>query len=240
MKELKDMTVGEIVSHNIELAKVFQDRGIDFCCGGDVKLTDAARKANVALEQLVTELQEPKEAFASKAIDFDAWSLELLIDYIVKFHHNYIRENGPQVLALLNKVVNAHADKDPHLREVEELFKASLYDLHNHLDKEEQILFPLIGEIQFAHENGLEPVPSHCGSVQNPIRVMIEEHDNEGERFRVIAGLTNNYTAPSYACNSYRLLLAQLKEFEECLHIHIHVENNILFPKSIDMEKEVG
>lgn len=240
MKDFTNKTVGEIVTQNLKYATVFQSLGIDFCCGGDVVLSDAATKVGIPLEAIVEKLKGNVEEYnMPKALNFDEWSLDLLIDYVVKFHHNYIRTRGPEIYSLVEKVVNVHGETDKHLHTIMDLFKASLFDLNNHLDKEENILFPLIRDLIVASEEG-QALPSfHCGSVQNPIYVMMKEHDDEGIRFRKIAELTNGYTAPEYACNSYRLLLDELKQFEENLHIHIHVENNILFPKAVKLESSL-
>ncbi|NMA73311.1 MAG: iron-sulfur cluster repair di-iron protein [Bacteroidales bacterium] len=237
MKNLENKTVGEIVAENIAYAQVFQSYGIDFCCGGDILLSEAVKKANTSLDDVIKALEsEQDEQSLPQALNFNAWSLDLLIDYVNKFHHRYIRTKGPQIYSLLEKVVNAHGETDPHLYQVLDLFGASLFDLHNHLDKEEQILFPLVAEMLKALDKGERLPMFHCGSVQNPIRVMNQEHDDEGARFRVISELTNSYTAPEHACNSYKLVLEELKQFEKNLHIHIHVENNIIFPKAIKLE----
>lgn len=237
MKDLENKTVGEIVSQNIEYAKIFYAHDIDFCCGGNVLLSDAVREKGISLEKIIEELEtQINRSSLPQALNFDAWSLDLLIDYVVKFHHNYIRTKGPEIYYLLEKVTNAHGETDKHLYEVKDLFKASLIDLDSHLGKEENILFPLVEEMLQASAEGHKLPEFHCGSVQNPIRVMNQEHDDEGTRFRKISELTNAYTAPDYACNSYKLALEELKQFEENLHIHIHVENNVLFPKSIKLE----
>lgn len=239
MNDFNEMTVGEIVSQNIDYASVFQNNDIDFCCGGDILLPQAVSKAGKDMSQIVKELNNVATSQVAKALNFDSWSLDLLIDYIYKFHHNYIRTNGPAIYDLLTKVVNAHGETDPHLKEVQALFASSLVDLNSHLEKEEQILFPYILEILAAHNEKRAIEQFHCGSVENPIRVMIQEHDDEGARFRQISKLTDTYRAPSHACNSYKLVLRELEEFEENLHIHIHVENNILFPKSIAIQGKV-
>lgn len=236
MKNLKDKTVGQIVSLNIGYAKIFQKYGIDFCCGGDILLTDAVNKTNVSLDDILKDMEMPLHSDIPQALNFNAWSLDLLIDYIVKFHHNYIRTEGHKIYTLLDKVCKAHGDRDKHLYEVLDLFRESLIDLHNHLDKEENVLFPYVYEVVDALNKDKEAPYFHCGSVVNPIRVMMQEHEDEGIRFRKISALTNTYQAPEYACNSYKLVLEELKNFEENLHIHIHSENNILFPKAIKIE----
>lgn len=241
MKDLVNKTVGEIVAQNIKYANVFQSYGIDFCCGGDILLADAAKKKGVSLAEVVRDLEsDVSTSSLPQALNFNMWSIDLLIDYVVKFHHHYIRTRGTAINTLLEKVVNAHGERDPHLYQVLDLFRASLVDLHNHLDKEENILFPLTRELLNEKEKGGRLPQFHCGSVNNPIRVMMQEHDDEGARFRTISGLTEAYTAPEYACNSYKLVLEELRQFEENLHIHIHVENNILFPKAIKLEESFG
>lgn len=236
MENLKDKTVGEIVALNIGYAKVFQNYRIDFCCGGDILLADAVSKIDVSLDDVLDEIEMTPHYNVPQALNFNTWSLDLLIDYIVKFHHNYIRTEGPNIYDLLEKVCKVHGDTDKHLHEVLDLFRESLIDLHNHLDKEESVLFPFVYEVMNALSKGKEAPEFHCGSVVYPIRVMMQEHEDEGIRFRKISALTNSYKAPEYACNSYKLVLEELKNFEENLHIHIHSENNILFPKAIKIE----
>lgn len=241
MKDFLNKTVGEIVAQNIEYARIFESLGIDFCCGGDILLEEAAMKVSLPMERVIEELKSKTvDGTLPQALDFNAWSLDLLIDYVVKFHHVYIRSNGPKIYYLLEKVVNAHGETDKHLYEVFELFKAALIDLGSHLEKEENILFPLVHEIINASTNGESLPQFHCGSVCNPIRIMMQEHDDEGARFKRISELTNSYTAPEHACNSYKLVLKELKQFETNLHIHIHVENNILFPKSVEVEDRLS
>lgn len=238
MENFKNKRIGEIVAQNINFANVFQQFGIDFCCGGDQLLSDAVQKSGADLEEIIERLEEQaQENDLPQALDFNQWSLDLLIDYLLKFQHHYIRTNAPDIYNLLEKVTKVHGDTDKQLHTVRDLFGASLMDLHNHLDKEEQVLFPLIQELLAAKQNKQVLPISHCGSVQNPISVMMSEHDNEGERFREISRLTNGYTPPEHACNSYQLVLSELKQFEENLHIHIHLENNILFPKAIKLEE---
>lgn len=241
MKQFSNKTIGEIVAQNIEYARVFNSFGIDFCCGGNIFIEDAAKNASVPLDKIIEALNNQNSyGGLPLALNFDNWSLELLINYIVKYHHHYIRNNGPRIYNLLDKVVKVHSETDKHLPEVLNLFRASLMDLDNHLAKEENILFPLVTEIVTASERGDSLPKFHCGSVQNPIRVMLQEHEDEGARFKRISELTNFYTAPKHACNSYKLVLKELKQFEENLHIHIHVENNILFKKSIIIEESLS
>jgi regulator of cell morphogenesis and NO signaling len=150
-----------------------------------------------------------------------------------------IRSHGPELLHLLDKVCNVHGDRHPELYKIRTLFHDSLESLYSHLDKEELVLFPYIYEMFKAREEHKHLPDFHCGSIEAPISVMLSEHEAEGERFQHINRLTQNYTVPKDACNSYRLAFDRLKSFEKALHQHIHLENNIVFPRAIEMEKEL-
>lgn len=184
------------------------------------------------------ELNELQENTVSNAPDFAGWPIDLLIDYVLKIHHRGIRAKGPQIEALLTKVTEAHSKNHPELLQVQALFRDSLLDLENHLSKEENVLFPYVYEMFQAKEEGLKVAKFHCGTILYPIEVMEDEHNHEGERFEKISSLTNGFTAPEDACASFRLVLQQLKQFEEALHEHIHLENNIIFPRALELEKK--
>ncbi len=158
-----------------------------------------------------------------------------MADYIEKKHHRYVENKIQEITPFLEKVARVHGDRHPELNEIRQLFDASAGELTAHMKKEEQILFPFIRKM-VAAQNQNTTVQAPFGTVQNPIQMMMHEHENEGERFRKIAALTDNYTPPEDACNTYRVTFFLLKEFEEDLHLHIHLENNILFPKSIAIE----
>lgn len=232
--------VGEIVALDINLAKILNDYEIDFCCGGERLLFDICREKNISFEEVVAALLSNSGSLSTAGLQFDNWSLDLLIDYIVKYHHHYIRTQGPKTFKLLQKVAEVHGETNPKLIEIYELFQASLVDLHEHLDKEEMVLFPFIEELLKTERENLQLPNFHCGSIENPIGVMLHEHSNEGDRFRQIAALSDNYSAPQYACDSYRLVMQLLQEFENNLHLHIHVENNILFLKSIALQEKLS
>lgn len=235
MKNFKTMTVGEIVAEDFKHARVFDKYKIDFCCNGSIPLSEACKYAQADMDEVVRELESaPSEG--SPMVDFKTWPTDLLADYILKFHHRNIRQQGPQIAALLDKVCQVHGDNHPKLFEVQEQFGQSLVDLDNHLQKEEMVLFPYIYELCQAKEKGTPAPHFHCGTIESPIAVMMAEHDAEGERYRHIAHLTHDYTAPADACGSYRLVLEELKAFEAALHHHIHLENNIVFPRAIEME----
>lgn len=234
MKNYREMSVGEIVADNFEYSKIFDKYKIDFCCNGSVPLTEACKQADIEIDRVIREL-ESEMPEGSATVDFKSWPTDLLADYILKFHHRNIRKQGPEIAALLDKVCRAHGDNHPELYEVKALFNESLIDLENHLEKEEMVLFPYIYDLCAAREHGRPAPYFHCGTIESPIAVMMAEHDAEGERYREISRLTNDYTVPEDGCSSYRLLLERLKAFEEALHHHIHLENNIVFPRAIAM-----
>ncbi|WP_410073445.1 iron-sulfur cluster repair di-iron protein [Barnesiella intestinihominis] len=238
MKSYETQTVGQIVADKYEAANVFEKYGIDYCCHGSTPLLEACKNANVELDQVQKELENtPSSAHGN--IDFTNWPIDLLIDYILKIHHRNIRSHGPELLHLLDKVCNVHGDRHPELYKIRTLFHDSLESLYSHLDKEELVLFPYIYEMFKAREEHKHLPDFHCGSIEAPISVMLSEHEAEGERFQHINRLTQNYTVPKDACNSYRLAFDRLKSFEKALHQHIHLENNIVFPRAIEMEKEL-
>lgn len=238
MKDYKTMTVGEIVADNFGNAEVFDKYGIDFCCHGSVLLPEASRKAGADMDKVIKDIESLTPP-ASESIDFKSWPLDLLVDYILKIHHRNIRKNGPKIEELLDKVCQVHGKNHPTLYNVQVLFQQSLSDLNQHLDKEELVLFPYIYEMVKARLDNTALPEFHCGSIKAPISVMMSEHDAEGERYRHIERLTNRYSVPEDACNSYRLVLQQLQDFEAALHQHIHLENNIVFPRAIQLEAEL-
>lgn len=236
MKEYNTMTVGQIVADNFAHASVFERYGIDFCCNGNVPLDEACRKSGVGIDVVMTELKQQTSEVV-ETIDFQSWPTDLLVDYILKFHHRRARSEGKVISELIEKVCRAHGEHYPELFEIRELLYDSMIDLENHLCKEEQILFPYIYELCEADAEGTKLPPFHCGSIESPIAVMMAEHDVEGERYREINLLTNGYKTPEDGCTSYRLLMERLQKFEAALHHHIHLENNIVFPRALQMEK---
>lgn len=237
MNILKEHTVGEIVAQDYRTALVFEQYGIDFCCNGNRSIEDACAQKQIISDDLILQLKTVTTKNEESQIDYNAWPLDLLTDYIEKKHHRYVENSIKELIPFLQKIVRVHADRHPELLEIERLFTVSAGELTSHMKKEELILFPNIRKMVQAERSGILAQTSF-GTIQNPIRMMMHEHDAEGERFRKIATLTDNYTPPADACNTFRTTLSLLKEFEEDLHLHIHLENNILFPKSIILEKQ--
>lgn len=238
MKIDEKTILGDIVAENYAAADVFHEYGIDFCCNGNRPLSEALKGTNITLAQLEKELDR-KRNLSESGEDYRTWELSFLSDYIYNAHHKFIRAQAPIILEYLDKICTKHGESHPELNEVRALFRASFEDLSAHLQKEEIILFPMIKEYERDSKLGLTPEANHCGTINNPIHQMMVEHDTEGSRFRTISKLTNHYTAPADGCNSYSVAMEKLKAFEENLHKHIHLENNILFPNAVILESKI-
>lgn len=236
MEVTLEKTVAEIVTENIKAADVFKKHGIDFCCGGGISIEKACAKNNVDIDTLTSELAQVGNVVA-RAYDYDSWKLDFLIDHIINVHHSFVAEAIPIILQYSNKVAKVHGHHYTEVIEINNLFTAVANELSSHMQKEEMILFPFIKQLVHAESNGLTAPQPPFGTVNNPIRMMEQEHENAGDIFKEIAKLTNNYTPPAEACNTFKALYASLNEFEQDLHQHIHLENNILFPKAVKLEQ---
>ena len=232
----QEKTIGDFVAENFRTAEVFKKYHIDFCCKGGRTVEEACDNKKVSPEQIYQELEEITNR-KSEDIDFNSWPLDLLADYVEKTHHKYVEEKSAMLIPYLNKLCKVHGQRHPELFEINELFIGSAQDLAAHMKKEELILFPFIKKMVEAKKTG-EPLPTpRFGTVENPVAMMKHEHEAEGERFVKIAELTNNYEFPDDACGTYQVTYRMLEDFQNDLHKHIHLENNILFPKAIAMEK---
>ena len=229
-------TVGEIAASDFRTASIFSKYGIDFCCGGDKTLEEVCKTQSIDRAKLQKELGDAVRN-DGESIDYNSWPLRLLVDYIENTYHTYIREKTPVLLQFLKKINEVHGKNHPELSKIFNLFHQSATDLSMHLQKEERILFPLIREMTEAGKSGQARDQVHCGSIANPVSVMKAEHEIEGERFKEISELSKKYTTPPDGCETYRATYKMLEEFERKLHKHIHLENNILFPKAIEFEK---
>lgn len=232
--------IGHFVAEDYRTAAIFSKYKIDFCCNGNRTIDEACEKKGINSNVLLDELSHVLNEKGGESIDYKSWPLDLLIDYIEKKHHRYVEEKIPVLRQFLDKLCRVHGERHPELFKINELFTASAGELASHMKKEELILFPFVKKMVNAKlQQGAIQSPQF-GTVENPIEMMMHEHDNEGERFRQIAELTNNYNPPADACNTYRVTFAMLEEFEKDLHLHIHLENNILFPKAIKLEQQFG
>ena len=231
----ENQNIGELVALDYRAASIFKQHNIDFCCQGNRSIQEACTKQNIDYEIVVNDLEKVLQAKSSESLDYTSWPLDLLVDYIEKKHHRFVTEKTAEIIPYLDKICEVHGNEHPELFEIKTQFNASAEELKSHMKKEEMILFPFVRQMINAPKDSLATSP--FGSIQNPINMMMHEHSTEGERFRKIVELSNNYTAPKDACNTYKITFALLKEFEEDLHLHIHLENNILFPKAVELEK---
>lgn len=235
----QNQIIGELVAHDYRTASVFKKHGIDFCCQGNRTIQEACEKKNIDAKIVLHDLAQISESPADTSTDYQSWPLDLLTDYIEKKHHRYVEEKILEIKPFLNKICSVHGRRHPELLEIQEEFSAAAGELAAHMKKEEFILFPFIRKIAKVRHDGLKIDPPRFGTVQHPVQMMMDEHTTEGDRFSRIEELSNQYTPPEDGCSTYRVTFALLKEFEQDLHLHIHLENNILFPKAIALEKEL-
>lgn len=228
-------TVGEIVATDFRTAAVFERFGVDFCCGGRRLVAEACRAAAAdpaAVRQALAALPPPD---ADDEGDVTRWPLDRVVDHIVATHHAYVRSTIPGIARHLAKLVEVHGARHPELARVATAFDDLGRDLLQHLLKEERVLFPYIREL-VARDCGVNP-SSPFGTVENPIRAMEREHREAGDEMRLIRELTHGYVPPADACATYRVAFDELAAFERDLHRHVHLENNVLFPKAVEVER---
>ena len=234
-----DKTVRELALENPSSTRVFEELGIDYCCGGNRSLREACERANLQLDQVLDSLGKADQVpLAQKDRDWQAQPLASLIEYIQSTHHKYTREEIARLGPLFEKVCSVHGKNHPELLEVREIFEGLTQELNAHMMKEEMILFPYIVRAE-AVIRGNEPIlRAPFGAVQNPISMMEHEHDAAGNALHAMNEATHGYSAPADACVSYQTLYKALAVFEGDLHQHIHLENNILFPRAVAIEKK--
>lgn len=235
----QDLIIGELVAQDYRAASVFKEFNIDFCCQGNRSIKDACEEGRVDPHAIIKELERVLESKEITGTDYQSWPLDLLADYVEKRHHRYVEIKTKEITPYLEKIVRVHGERHPELAEIEQLFKATTQELAVHMKKEELMLFPVIRKMVKVKNEGGSFTPPATGTVENRINSMMQEHETEGERFRKIDELSHHYVPPHDACNTYRVTLALLNEFEQDLHLHIHLENNILFPKAILLEKKL-
>ena len=238
MKINTNTSVGDIVKANFKTAQLFDKNKIDFCCGGGISLEEACKKSDVDINQLVPKLEAIVAVNDPDSKYIDGLALNELCDYIEKRHHTYVSENIPFLQAKLQKLCDVHGENHPELFEIKELFDGAAENLIAHMKKEEQILFPYIRKMVKYNDEALS-VKSEFGEAVNTIDMLDDEHKTEGDRFEKISALTSEYTCPTDGCGTYQVTYQTLKDFENDLHRHIRLENNILFKKALILETEL-
>jgi len=237
MKPDLNQTVREIAIEHPGTVPVFESLGIDYCCGGKRGLQDACERAGVPVERALDLLAAVKENPSPDTANWSGVSTHELIGEIVGRHHSYARSETPRLLTMLQKVVSRHGQTHPELASIQTLFGALTEELSAHMLKEENILFPYLDRMASAVTQGAATPPASFGSVEMPISRMLADHEDAGELLAQIRTLSAEYQAPDSACPTYRALYHGLEEFERDLHHHVHLENNILFPRALHMEQ---
>ena len=226
--------VGSIVARRPAASRVFEQAGIDYCCGGKMPLDQACRKQGLDPQTLLATLAELVAAAGPAALDVAALSLTALVDHIEATHHAFLKTELPRLNALTTKVAAVHGTHDARLAQVRDTLAGLVAEMTQHMQKEEKILFPLIRQLEAS-----AVVPAfHCGSLANPIGQMESEHDQAGAALAQLRALTDGFNPPDWACNTYRAMLDALADLEQDLHQHVHKENNILFPRAIAVESQ--
>jgi regulator of cell morphogenesis and NO signaling len=237
---ISEMTVGDLVNENLAIAAVLDRCGIDFWCEGRMSLEQACRAAGANVAYVCREIERLEGQSADDDTEWPHCSLTALTHEIKDRHHGFLRGELPRLEELFRKVESVHGKRHSELRRVHRIFRALVDELWPHLQKEERLLFPMVRALEAAYQQRRAVPLFHCGSISNPIEGMMEEHRQVGAALRAIRRLTDGYRAPPDACASYRTLLDGLVRLEHDLHLHMHKENNLLFPRAVRLEAELS
>ncbi|GFO57904.1 iron-sulfur cluster repair di-iron protein [Geomonas silvestris] len=225
-------TVGDLVAQDYRTAKVFEKFGIDFCCGGNVEITEICRQKGIDQAQLQRELEEVTSTPVDRSQNYGAWELPFLADYIVNTHHAYLKENTARIVGYANKIAEVHGPHHPEVIEIARIFRKIATDLGAHLREEENVLFPAIRRLSELAKSGSAKDAEEIGALKQSLVALTHEHDEIGAAIHTIRDLARGYQIPDDVCNTFALTYKKLEEFEDDLHKHVHLENNILFPKA--------
>lgn len=231
-EDTSDKTIGELVAADYRTATVFEKHGIDFCCGGKIPLSAICREKEIDPSEILREMEVLKNTPLDRSQNYSAWELSFLADYIVNTHHVYLKENLEQIAAYARKVAEVHGANHPETIEISRVFDVIATDMAAHLREEEEVFFPAIKRIEAARKGGKEPVTEDLATIRDTLEKLDEEHKQIGDAVHTIRALSKDYAIPDDACNTFMVTYRKLKEFEDDLHKHVHLENNILFPKA--------
>lgn len=237
LKIYSNKKLSDIINVNVRAISVFDKYNFDYCCNGNRSIREVCKEKNLDLRILIGELKEISDEF--QVDKFSEWRLDFLIDYILNNHHQYIHKMIPVISDLSHKISDEYGEKFSELKSIARIFSVIYKDLKQHMLKEEQILFPYIKQLVSLNVAGNKSEKPYFGMIDNPIRMMESEHKNAIEEYNSLKELTNNFTLSEDSNQALRNLYGQLEDFGKDLHLHIHLENNILFPKSIALEKEM-
>lgn len=232
-------TLGELAVKDLRKVEIFKKYGLDFCCGGKKTVKEACAEKGLDVTKVEQELQQTDKVPASRPMSYDEWNLDFLADYIVNIHHSYVRKNLPDITTYADKVMKVHGDDHPELVEINNRVKEVSSELSAHIEKEEKVLFPKIKALVNRSKDITSQKALGSEDLKHFIDLQEAKHESVGKELDEIRKLSNNYALPEDACASYTLLYRMLDEFEDDTHLHIHLENNILFPKAIKLEKQL-
>ena len=225
-------TIGGFVAEDYRTAEVFERHGIDFCCGGNVPLDVACRRKGIDPAVILGEIEQAKREPMERSQNFAAWELPFLADYIVAIHHTYIKDNAGQIVLYARKVAEVHGTRHPEVKEIAAIFDKVAADLAVHLREEEEVFFPAVKRADAARKIGKRPEQQDIDAIRGDLVRLRREHEEVGDAVHTIRHLAKDFALPGDACNTYAVTYQKLKEFEDDLHKHVHLENNILFLKA--------
>lgn len=228
-------TIGEIVAADFRTARVFEKHGIDFCCGGKTALAAICAEKGFDPDAIALELEAVKNEPVERSQNYSSWALPFLADYIVNTHHAYLKENDEQIAAYAKKIADVHGAHHPEVIQIASIFEKIATDMVAHLKEEEQVFFPAIKRLDAARIAGNTPDAADREIIRQSLLTLHREHEEIGDAIHAIRHLSKEYAIPDDACNTFMITYQKLKEFEEDLHKHVHLENNILFPKAADL-----
>lgn len=228
-------TIGKIVAEDYRTAKVFEGHGIDFCCGGNTALRTICKEKEIDIALLTQELEAVKNKPVERSQDFSSWELSFLADYIVNVHHNYLKENMDKIDEYTGKIADVHGSNHPEVVKIAVIFSKIVINLKAHLKEEEETFFPALKRVDANKKASTKPAEKDVEIMQESLKNLVAEHEEIGDAVHDIHRLASGYTIPDDVCNTFALTYRKLKEFEEDLHKHVHLENNILFPKAVQL-----
>lgn len=231
--DISNCTIGEIVARDYRTATVFERHGLDFCCGGNSGLAAICTEKGLDLAAITEELDAVKSTPGERSQNYSSWDVSFLADYIINTHHVYLKENTAQIAAHVHKIVEVHGARHPELIEIAPLFDKIAIDMATHLREEEGTAFPAMKRAAASRQAGETPEMMDIEAINNSVRKLGREHEEIGDAIHTIRRLANDYAVPDDACNTFVITYQKLREFEDDLHKHVHLENNILFSKAL-------
>lgn len=240
MKITKKTIIGELVAENYAFASVFEKHHVDFYIHGARSIATASKESKLDSNQLLKELESIEQKNIESEEDYKNWSLDKLANHIETTHHRFTEAKITELKPLLTTLVEKYYHTNPEVIELQEIFDISAGDMASHMKKEELVLFPFIRKMMQTKKSQTQITTPHFGTVQNPVNMMLHEHDEQSKLLRKMIALTDNYTLPKDACETFKTAYKSLKAFDTDMHKHLHLENNILFPKAIALEKTLN